>query len=43
MQGSTLVKHFTKFTKDIFASLICLLFIYEAIYKLYRVSRAPAL
>ncbi|XP_040568533.1 band 3 anion transport protein isoform X2 [Lepeophtheirus salmonis] len=33
-QGSTLVKHFTKFTKDIFASLVSLLFIYEAIRKI---------
>jgi hypothetical protein len=39
VQGSTLVKHFSKFTKDIFASLICLLFIYEALYKLYKVGK----
>ncbi len=38
-QGSTLVKHFTKFTKDIFAALIGLLFIYEALNKLGKVFR----
>eukprot|EP00094_Tigriopus_californicus_P004373 TCALIF_04214-PA protein Name:"Similar to SLC4A2 Anion exchange protein 2 (Cavia porcellus)" AED:0.09 eAED:0.09 QI:384/0.70/0.66/0.88/0.88/0.83/18/317/1415 len=32
-QGSTLVKFFTKFTKDIFASLVSLLFIFEALKK----------
>ena len=32
-QGSYLVKFFTKFTKDIFASLVALLFIFEAIKK----------
>ena len=36
-QGSTLVKHFTKFTKDIFASLVALLFIFEAMRKLYLI------
>ncbi len=38
-QGSILVKHFTKFTKDIFASLVSLLFIFEAIRKLVKVSQ----
>eukprot|EP00095_Tigriopus_kingsejongensis_P009937 maker-scaffold1000_size72005-snap-gene-0.9 protein:Tk09937 transcript:maker-scaffold1000_size72005-snap-gene-0.9-mRNA-1 annotation:"anion exchange" len=33
-QGSTLVRFFTKFTKDIFASLVSLLFIFEALRKL---------
>ena len=33
-----LVKHFTKFTKDIFASLVALLFIFEALRKLSVVS-----
>jgi len=42
-QGSTLVKHFTKFTKDIFASLVSLLFIYEALRKLYLVFQAHPL
>jgi hypothetical protein len=37
-QGSSLVKHFTKFTKDIFASLICLIFIFEAMVKILKVS-----
>ena len=31
------MKHFTKFTKDIFASLICLIFIYEAMLKIFKV------
>jgi len=34
-QGSTLVRFFTKFTKDIFAGLVSLLFIYEALRKLF--------
>ena len=38
-QGSTLVKHFTKFTKDIFAALVALLFIFEAMRKLYLVRK----
>ena len=33
-QGAVLVRHFTKFTKDIFASLVALLFIFEALRKL---------
>ncbi len=37
-QASTLVKYFTKFTKDIFSSLVALLFIFEAIRKLAVVS-----
>ena len=36
-QGSVLVKHFTKFTKDIFASLVSLLFIFSALKKLHKV------
>ena len=36
-QGSLLVKYFTKFTKDIFAALVSLLFIYESLKKLYKV------
>jgi len=42
-QGSTLVKHFTKFTKDIFASLVALLFIYEALRKLSKIFKAHPL
>ena len=38
-QGSILVKHFTKFTKDIFSSLIALLFIYEAFNKLGKIFK----
>merc|ERR1719461_2209161 len=37
VQGSTLVQYFTKFIKDIFASLISLVFIYEAVNKLARI------
>ena len=42
-QGSSLVRHFTKFTKDIFASLVALLFIYEAFNKLFKIFRAHPL
>lgn len=38
-QGSTLVRYFTKFTKDIFASLVSLLFIYEAFNKLSKIFK----
>ncbi len=37
-QGSVLVRYFTKFTKDIFASLVALLFIFEAVRKLFKVG-----
>merc|ERR1719427_1074045 len=36
-QGSTLVRFFTKFTKDIFAGLVSLLFIFEALRKLVNI------
>merc|ERR1719295_1599262 len=36
-QGAVLVRHFTKFTKDIFASLVALLFIFEAFNKLSKI------
>merc|ERR1712013_329112 len=42
-QGSTLVRFFTKFTKDIFASLVSLLFIFEAFNKLVKIFRAHPL
>ena len=42
-QGSTLVKYFTRFIKDIFASLISLVFIYEAIKKLSKIFAAHPL
>ena len=38
-QGSVLVRFFTKFTKDIFASLVSLLFIFSALKKLNKVRR----
>jgi hypothetical protein len=37
-QGSFVVKFFTKFTKDIFASFIATVFIYEALLKTAGVS-----
>merc|ERR1719431_1129706 len=42
-QGSTLVRFFTKFTKDIFAGLMSLLFIYEALRKLFKIFKAHPL
>merc|ERR1712088_248363 len=42
-QGSTLVRFFTKFTKDIFAGLVSLLFIFEAFNKLVKIFRAHPL
>jgi len=42
-QGSTLVRYFTKFTKDIFAGLVSLLFIYEALRKLFKIFQAHPL
>merc|ERR1712013_333394 len=42
-QGSTLVRFFTKFTKDIFASLVSLLFVFEAFNKLVKIFRAHPL
>jgi len=42
-QGSTLVRYFTKFTKDIFAALVSLLFIYEALRKLFKIFKAHPL
>ena len=43
LQGSTLVRFFTKFTKDIFAGLVALLFIFEAFNKLVKIFRAHPL
>jgi solute carrier family 4 anion exchanger 2 len=37
-EGSVLVKLFTRFTEEIFAALISILFIVESIMKLYMVS-----
>merc|ERR1719244_1664059 len=42
-QGSTVVKFFTKFTKDIFNSLVSLLFIFEALRKLVKIFIAHPL
>uniref|UniRef100_A0A1E1X3D4 Anion exchange protein n=1 Tax=Amblyomma aureolatum TaxID=187763 RepID=A0A1E1X3D4_9ACAR len=36
-EGSALVRFFTRFTQEIFASLISLLYIYESFYKLYLI------
>jgi len=38
-QGSFLVKYFTKFMKDIFAMLVSVVFIYEAINKLVKIFK----
>merc|ERR1719397_24813 len=43
VQGSTLVQYFTKFIKDIFASLISLVFIYEAVNKLAKIFKSHPL
>lgn len=37
-EGSTLVRFFTRFTQEIFASLISLLYLFESMNKLYVVS-----
>ena len=42
-EGSTLVRFFTRFTKDIFAGLVALLFIYEAFNKLGKIFKAHPL
>jgi len=39
VEGSVLVKRFTRFTEEIFASLISLLYIYESLVKLYQVFK----
>ncbi|CAB3382824.1 Hypothetical predicted protein [Cloeon dipterum] len=39
VEGSVLVKRFTRFTEEIFASLISLLYIYESFVKLYHVFK----
>ena len=38
-QGSVMVKHFTKFTKDIFSALIAVLFIVSPFEKLAKVFK----
>ena len=43
VQGSVLVKYFTKFTKEIFTSFIGLVFIFEPFRKLYKVFEAHPL
>ena len=42
-QGSVMVRYFTKFTKDIFAGLVALLFIFEAFKKLVKIFQAHPL
>ena len=42
-QGSVLVKHFTKFTKDIFSALIAVLFIVSPFEKLAKVFKQHSL
>ena len=36
-QGSILVKHFTRFTKELFKALVAFLYIFEALKKLFKV------
>ena len=42
-QGSILVKHFTRFTKELFSALVSLLYIFEALKKLSKVYMAHPL
>ena len=42
-QGSVMVKHFTKFTKDIFSALIAVLFIVSPFEKLAKVFKQHSL
>ncbi|XP_066945584.1 anion exchange protein 3-like [Macrobrachium rosenbergii] len=42
-EGVVIVKKFTRFTEEIFASLVCLIFIYEAIAKLVAIFKAHPL
>ena len=39
-QGSILVKYFTRFTKELFSALVSLLYIFEALKKLSKVSKS---
>ena len=39
-QGSILVKYFTRFTKELFSALVSLLYIFEALKKLSKVSQS---
>ena len=41
LEGSFLVRFVSRFTQEIFAFLISLIFIYETFYKLVKVGRAP--
>ena len=43
LQGSVLVKFFTKFTKDIFTSFLGFVFLYEAMKKLYSIFQTHPL
>ena len=37
VEGSVFVKVFTRFTEEIFASLICIIYIVESVMKLFKV------
>lgn len=39
IEGSVLVKVFTRFTEEIFASLICIIYIVESVLKLFKVMK----
>ncbi len=43
LQGSILVKYFTRFTKELFSALVSLLYIFEALKKLFKVFSAHPL
>lgn len=38
VEGSVFVKVFTRFTEEIFASLICIIYIVESVMKLFKVK-----
>jgi len=41
-EGSVFVKVFTRFTEELFAALICIIYIVESVVKLFKVSETRA-
>jgi hypothetical protein len=41
-EGSFMIRHVTRFTEEIFAMIIALVYLYEPFKKLYKVSQIPA-
>ena len=41
-EGSFMIRHVTRFTEEIFAMVIALVYLYEPFKKLYKVSHFPA-